>query len=67
MYKSKSDGLWWSVDKTGHGGSKFKVFTETPKGLELYIDADGFGNFIQNKYKVETGKFIPWSKLKSVQ
>src|SRR5690606_18754695 len=32
FYKSNSDGLWWVVDKAGHGGSKFKVFKETSKG-----------------------------------
>ncbi|MDX2048322.1 MAG: RHS repeat-associated core domain-containing protein, partial [Chitinophagaceae bacterium] len=67
FYKSKSDGLWWSVDKAGHGGSKFKVFRETKEGLEWYKDADKYGDFIENKHKGPTGKFIPWKFLTTVK
>jgi RHS repeat-associated protein len=63
FYKSISDGLWWSVDKAGHGDSKFKVFRETSKGLEWIHDADEYGTFIVGKHKGDTGKFIPWGKL----
>ncbi|MCF6402513.1 DUF6443 domain-containing protein [Chitinophaga filiformis] len=63
FYKSASDGLWWSVDKTGHGKSKFKVFKETAKGLEWIADADEFGDFIIGKHKGDTGKFIEWKDL----
>lgn len=66
FYKSKNDGLWWSVDRAGHGGSKFKVFKQTKNGLMWYRDADQYGDFIINKHKGPTGKFIPWSQLKSV-
>src|SRR5690606_5804142 len=38
IYKSNSDGLWWAVDKAGHGGSKFKVFKEGKGGLEWFKD-----------------------------
>jgi hypothetical protein len=51
IYKSKSDGLWWAIDNKGHGGSKFKVFKETPQGLAWIKDADEYGNFIINKHK----------------
>ena len=64
FYKSISDGLWWSTDKIGHGGSKYKVFKETSKGLEWYKDADEFGNFILDKYKGPTGTFLPWKQFK---
>ena len=67
IYKSKSDKLWWAVDKAGHGGSKFKVFKETKKGLEWFKDADEFGDFISNKHKGATGTFIPWEQLKTVK
>jgi RHS repeat-associated protein len=67
IYKSKSDGLWWAVDKAGHGGSKFKVFKETKKGLEWYRDADEFGDFILDKHKGSTGTFIPWGQLSTVK
>ena len=67
IYKSLSDGLWWAKDRAGHGGSKFKVFKETKGGLEWHKDADEFGDFILNKLKGETGKFIPWNQLKTVK
>jgi hypothetical protein len=28
LYKSASDGTWWTVDRAKHGGSAFKVFKE---------------------------------------
>ncbi len=64
IYKSKSDGLWWSKDTAGHGGSQWKVFKETEKGLEWIADADEYGDFIVGKYKGDVGKFIPWKQLK---
>ncbi len=67
IYKSKSDGLWWAVDKSGHGGSKFKVFKERSTGLEWFKDADEFGNFIDDKHKGPTGLFIPWGHLSTVK
>ncbi len=67
FYKSKSDNLWWSTDKYGHGGSKFKVFKENKKGLEWYKDADNYGNFIKGKHKGSTGEFIPWKELNGVK
>ncbi len=63
FYKSKSDGLWWVVDKTGHGGSKFKVYREKSGGLEWIQDANEYGDFIKGKHKSDTGKFIPWGEL----
>jgi hypothetical protein len=63
MYKSKSDGLWWSKDLAGHGKSVWKVFRENSKGLEWYRDADEYGDFIVNKHKGDVGKFISWKEL----
>lgn len=63
FFKSNSDGLWWAVDKAGHGESEFKVFKETDKGLEWFRDADKYGDFILGKHKVPTGLFIPWKEL----
>ena len=48
---------------TGHGGSKWKVFEETKKGLAWVADADQYGNFIGGKHKGPTGLFIPWKDL----
>jgi RHS repeat-associated protein len=64
--KSKSDGLWWSRDQAGHGGSKWKVFEETSDGLKWKADADEFGDFITGKHKSEIGQLIPWPQLNAV-
>lgn len=64
FYKSASDGTWWTADTAGHGGSAFKVFEETKKGLQWIADADRYGNYISGKWKSSTGMFIPWSQLK---
>ena len=65
FYKSKSDETWWTRDTTGHGGSAFKVYEETSKGLQWYKDADEYGDYIEGKWKGSTGYFIPWSDLGS--
>lgn len=64
FYRSSSDGLWWAADNAGHGGSAFKVFKESGKGLEWYRDADQFGDFIVGKHKGATGQFIPWNQMR---
>jgi hypothetical protein len=63
FHRHKTTGLWWSKDTAGHGGSVWKVFKETPKGLEWVADADRYGDFIVGKHKGEIGKFIPWPQL----
>ena len=63
VYKSASDGLWWSKDLAGHGDSAWKVFRETSKGLEWVRDADKYGNFMYGKHKGDVGTFIPWNRL----
>lgn len=67
FYKSASDGTWWVADRYGHGGSAFKVFKETPKGLEWTRDADKYGQYILGKHKEPTGTFIPWGQLKTIK
>ncbi|WP_432951080.1 polymorphic toxin-type HINT domain-containing protein [Kribbella sp. CA-253562] len=64
FFKSKSDGLWWTKDKKGDGGSAFKVYKATSEGLEWYKDADIYGDFFTNKWKSDKGKFIPWKQLR---
>jgi RHS repeat-associated protein len=64
FYRSSSDGLWWAEDLAGHGGSSFKVFRESGKGLKWFRDADRFGDFIVGKHKGATGQFIPWKELR---
>jgi hypothetical protein len=67
FYKSASDGTWWTPDVTGHGESAFKVYRETSKGLEWISDADKYGNYMPDKWKGDTGKFIPNSNLRGVK
>jgi hypothetical protein len=67
FYKSKSDGLWWSRDMAGHGGSKWKVYTADKRGLHFYADADDYGDFIVAKHKGPTGQYIPWKELHTVR
>jgi RHS repeat-associated protein len=64
LYKSKSDGLWWSKDTAEHGQSAWKVYEETAEGLRWRADADVYGDFIVGKHKGPTGKFIPWSQIR---
>ncbi len=59
-FENPADGTWWSKDTAGHGGSGFKVYQATAKGLRWIADADGFGNYIIGKHKGPTGVFIPW-------
>ncbi|SCF61273.1 intein C-terminal splicing region/intein N-terminal splicing region/RHS repeat-associated core domain-containing protein [Streptomyces sp. MnatMP-M17] len=67
FYKSSSDGTWWTPDVKGHGGSAFKVYRETSKGLEWISDADKYGDYMPDKWKGDTGKFIPNSNLRGVK
>ncbi|MDD4890782.1 MAG: hypothetical protein PHU85_12735, partial [Phycisphaerae bacterium] len=41
--------LWWTRDIAGHGGSAWKIYKETAKGLEWLRDADIYGTFMVNK------------------
>jgi hypothetical protein len=63
FYKSVSDGLWWTKDLAGHGGSVWKVYRETAAGLEWRFDADQYGDQIIGKWKGGVGRFIPWKEL----
>lgn len=61
--KSRSDGLWWSKDTAGHGGSAWKVYEESSRGLIWRSDANQYGDFIVGKHKSDIGTFIPWKDL----
>lgn len=58
-----STGLWWSKDVYSHGGSVWKVFRESNRGLEWVADADKFGDFIRGKHKGPTGLYFEWKDL----
>jgi hypothetical protein len=64
FYKSSSDRTWWTPDTAGHGGTAFKVYEETKRGLQWIADADQYGNYIVGKWKGDTGYFIPNSNLR---
>ncbi|WP_158619362.1 RHS repeat-associated core domain-containing protein [Pseudomonas sp. v388] len=59
FYSARTE-QWWSVDKTGHGGSAWKVFDEHGKWEK---DADVNGNYM-DKHKSNVGKDINFKQLK---
>lgn len=63
FYRDPKTKLWWSKDNANHGGSAFKVFKETAKGLEWIFDADHLGNQIIAKHKGPIGSFITYKEL----
>jgi len=63
FYRDPDTKLWWSKDNANHGGSIFKVFKETAKGLEWTFDADGIGHQIVGKHKGPVGLFISYKEL----
>jgi len=63
FYRDPNTQLWWSKDNANHGGSAFKVFKETAKGLEWAFDADEIGHQIISKHKGPIGLFISYKEL----
>jgi len=63
IFRDPETGLWWAKDFAGHGGSAWKVFQETGKGLEWLADADKYGDYLGGKHKGPIGLFIPWKDL----
>lgn len=63
FYRDPETKLWWSKDRAGHGGSVFKVFKETSKGLEWLFDADKGGYQIVGKNKGLIGCFISYKEF----
>jgi Tfp pilus assembly protein PilE len=63
MYRDPITKLWWAQDLAGHGGSSYKVFTETTKGFEWVYDAAKDGIRVLNKHKGPVGLFIPYKEV----
>lgn len=63
FYRDPKTKLWWSKDNANHGGSAFKVFKETAKGLKWTFDADDIGHQIVAKHKGPVGLFISYKEL----
>ena len=57
--RSPSRAIAATPDVAGHGGSAFKVYEQTSKGLQWIKDADQYGEYIDGKWKGNTGYFIP--------
>ena len=58
--------LWWSKDTAGHGGTRWKLYEETDKGLRFYKDVDKYGQYISGKHKGPTGRTVEWKELRGV-
>ena len=63
MYRDPKTRLWWSRDRANHGGSAYKVFRETSRGLEWEYDANMLGEAIIGKHKGPTGLFISFKEV----
>lgn len=63
FYKDPVEALWWVKDRAGHGGSAWKLYEETKRGLTWVKDADEFGTFLAGKHKGAVGRFIPWKEF----
>lgn len=61
--RDPKDGLWYSADQTGHGGSEWKVFKERGTTLSWVADLDKFGDIMGGKHKGSTGMTIPLDDL----
>ncbi len=59
MYHDPITDRWWSKDRAGHGGSRYKVFRKVAKGFEWVCDAAADGTEIVGKHKGPVGGFIP--------
>jgi hypothetical protein len=55
--------IYWSKDRAGHGGSRFKLFKKQDGSLKHFADVDELGNVL-NKHKGPTGKNI---RIKDIQ
>lgn len=58
--------LWWTKDNSKHGGSSWKLYRETDKGLIHYKDVDKYGKYMPDKHKGPTGEKIQWKDLREV-
>ncbi|AIK96203.1 hypothetical protein [Candidatus Odyssella acanthamoebae] len=65
FYKNKEDGYFYTKDQAKHGGSSWKVYKETSRGLEWLKDIDKNGKEME-KHKSDVGKFIPKKELNGV-
>ena len=61
-YKDPDTDRWWSMDKTGHGQSAWKVYDE--HGVWI-ADANVYGDHM-DKHKSETRKHINFKSLKCI-
>lgn len=61
--RDPASGLWYSADKTQHGDSAFKMFSEKGGKLLWEADLNEFGD-IRPEHKSEVGKEIDLRSMK---
>ncbi|MNF52445.1 putative deoxyribonuclease RhsC [compost metagenome] len=66
LFRDPKDGYWYSADKTEHGGSAWKLFSESRSAgaLEWMADLNDQGDIMKGKHKGSTGRSIDLKKLK---
>lgn len=63
IYRDPKTRLWWSRDRANHGGSAYKIFRETSRGLEWEYDANMLGEAIIGKHKGPAGLHISFKEV----
>lgn len=68
----KDDRFWFAVDRTRHGGAKYKVFMEKGSSLVFHASADEYGQFMKDKHESNARSekqrlIIPKSQLRYKQ
>ena len=63
FHESKDKMHYYTKDRGKHGGSAWKVYKKTKKGLDWVADLDKYGDVMVDKYKGSIGKFIPAKEL----
>lgn len=60
LFRDTKDGSWYSADKTEHGGSSWKLFSESrsTEALEWIADLNDQGEIMKEKHKGSTGRSI---------
>nr|WP_124423238.1 RHS repeat-associated core domain-containing protein [Pseudomonas orientalis] len=66
LFRDPTDGSWYSADKTEHGGSAWKLFSESRSAgtFEWMADLNDQGDMMKGKHKGSTGRSIDLKKLK---
>ena len=55
--------VWWTKDRAGHGGSKYKLYKEEKREFKWMADLDETGKVLVNKHKGPRGRDIDKSRI----